>query len=354
MWTWLKAKLTLWYSRLDVRLGLRLMLAAMLAMVLARLLNLPTFYWAGISAILVSTGRGGGSFRASLVRFSVTLVGLTSGTLMAVLVHQPLLASALSILMAILLCQALGLGAAVRVGALTTLFPVVAGIGAHSTAQIFSTAMSRVENVLVGCAMALLLDAVLWPERSAIKLQERIRKDMAQVGRMVREVLHAYLEFRPWPEQEALLALQAGRLTYSQLLDELGSEPEDPQAPREALAHQAEAVHRMVDHCAALSGIQVQAQRDTVQRLLESPLKALATRIAEASEAFGSHAPSLDQQFAALTEAELSLEAAYETIRGDRGTQGYPSSEVFRLLGVLYHCGAVVRGLSGLELAQKR
>ena len=53
------------FTKLDFRLGIRLSASAVLAMVLGRMLGLHAFYWAGISAIIVSTGSPGGSFSAS-------------------------------------------------------------------------------------------------------------------------------------------------------------------------------------------------------------------------------------------------------------------------------------------------
>jgi uncharacterized membrane protein YccC len=138
-------------SNREIRLGIRIALTGVLALGAARLLGLEAFYWAGISAILVATGTPGGSFRASLARCDGTLVGLAVSLLAVVLLGHSLRAAALAIPLAILGCQLVGLQAAVKVAALTTLFPISLGSGAHGLPATLATAMSRVENVVLGC-----------------------------------------------------------------------------------------------------------------------------------------------------------------------------------------------------------
>jgi len=334
-------------TRLDVRLGIRIALCAVLAMVTARLLGLPSFYWAGISAIIVSTGSPGGSFAASLARFSGTLVGLGVGALLVLLLGHSLGAAALAILVAILLCQLLGLKSSVKVAALSTLFPISLVAERAGLASTWSTVAHRAENVLLGCLVVLLVDGLLWPERSAAKLLERIRTDVASIGRLSAELIRVYLEGKGQPTEALLPKLQAARLTYSELLKEMGSELEDRDAPRETLALQAEQVHLLVDHCAAMQDICSQTSGDRVQALMRPELEALSTCLLVTTQAFDSRGPMTE-----LSSAGMRLEAAYEEIRGDRGTQAYPGPEVFRLLGMLYHCAALVRGLTGLEREQ--
>ena len=336
-------------SRLDVKLGIRLALVALLAMAAARLLGLKAFYWAGISAIVVSTGSPGGSFAASLARVGGTLVGLGTGLLAVWMLGHSLLAAALAIPLAILLCQGLGLKSAVKVGALSTLFPISAVVEAHGLAATLSFVTARAENVVVGCAVTLLLDGLLWPERSSTKVQSRIRKDLGRAGKLAAGLLEAYLSGAACEVESLLPELQRARLTYPVLLKELGSEPEDRDAPRERLSLQAEAVHLLVDHCAALRDIQHQATEDQAQDLLRKELGHLAVSLRGAALAFEEGNSVFPDRMDDLRAAGRSLEMAYEGVRGDRGTQSYPTQEAFRLLGVLYLCGALVRGMAQLE-----
>jgi len=336
-------------SRLDVKLGIRLALVALLAMAAGRLLGLRAFYWAGISAIVVSTGSPGGSFAASLTRVGGTLVGLGTGLLAVWILGHSLLAAALAIPLAILLCQALGLKAAVKVGALSTLFPISAVVEAHGLSATLSFVTARAENVGLGCAVTLLLDGLLWPERSSTKLQLRIRKDLGRVGQLAAGLLESYSNGVACEVESLLPELQRARLSYPTLLKELGSEPEDRDAPRERLSLQAEAVHLLVDHCAALRDIQRQAAEDRAQDLLRDELGHLAEQLRKAALDFEGGYATFSNRMDDLRAAGHSLETAYEGVRGDRGTQAYPTQEAFRLLGVLYLCGALVRGMNQLE-----
>jgi uncharacterized membrane protein YccC len=334
------------FSKVDLRLGARLALSAVAAMVVSRALGLHAVYWAGISAIIVSTGSPGGSFSASLVRFGGTLAGLASGTVCVWALGHTLLASALAIPLAIAVCQASGLKASVKVAALSTLFPVMLAAESHGLGATVETALSRAGNVLLGCLVTLLLDGLVWPERNSRKWQVRFRRDVGTVGQVAAGLLERYLDGRGEAPDEALAALQAARLTYAEILDEMNLEPEDPEAPRERLAAQTEILHVLVDHCAALKDIQAQAAADQIQGLLGAELRTMAGELRTFGEGFRAGGTA---DHGRLKEAEHRLEAGYEEIRGARGTQAFPSREVFRLAGALYLCGALVRSLGQLE-----
>ena len=344
-----RRRLKIRISKLEYRLGIRLALSAVLAMVAGRMIGLHAFYWAGISAIIVSTGTPGGSFQASLRRFGGTLIGLLVGVGSVWMLGHTLQAAALAIPLAIMLCQAVGLKTSVKVAALSTLFPIALNGEGQSLTATWVTVLSRAENVLLGCLTTLVIDGLVWPERVGAKCMLRIRKDLIQVGRLLSEVLESYCHEQNHNLDGPILALQTARLSYSALIKQLGSEPEDRDTPRAMLASQAEILNQLVDHCAALREIQRWAHEDQVQLLLQKPLQDLATTIRASTEAFGQDQANFQQCLAALRAAGLRLEAAYEGIRGDKGTQTFPSQEVFRLLGVLYLCGALVRTLKQLE-----
>lgn len=336
-------------SKLEFSLGVRLALSAVLAMVAGQMLGLHAFYWAGISAIIVSTGTPGGSFQASLRRFAGTVVGLLVGVLSVWMLGHTLWAAALAIPLAILIAQAVGLKTSVKVAALSTLFPIALVAEAHGLGATMATVVSRAENVLLGCVMTLVIDGLVWPGRVADKILGQVQKDLIEVGRLLSEVLEGYAAGKDRNFDAGVLALQTARLTYSDLLKELGSEAEDRDTPRETLASQVEILHQLVDHCAALRDIQRRTHDDQVQQLLREDLEDLAAEIRATTEAFGRNEPGFHQRLALLRATGLRLEASYEGVRGDKGTQTFPSQEVFRLLGVLYLCGALVRTLEQLE-----
>ena len=342
-----RRRLVIRVSKLEFRLGIRLTLAAVLAMVAGRLLGLHAFYWAGISAIIVSTGTPGGSFMASLGRFGGTMAGLLTGLLSVWLLGHTLTAAVLAIPLAILICQAVGLKTSVKVAALSTLFPISVAAEAHGLSATMSTVLSRAENVVVGCLVTLLIDGLVWPERVTAKLLARVRKDVVRVGQLASELLQAYVAGRDHAFDATLRELQAAAIRYAQEVKELGSN-EERDALRSTLADHTQTLHQLVDQCAALREIQRQTEGDHAQHLLQGEMEALCAAIREATKAFGRDETAFNEQLAQLRACGIRLEAAYEGVRGDKGTQAYPSQEVFRLLGVLYLCGALVRSFQQL------
>lgn len=336
------------FSQLDFRLGLRLTVAALAAMLLGKLLGLKAFYWAGISAIVVSTGTPGGSFSASLTRFGGTLVGLTAGLVGVLLLGHSLSAAAFAIPLAILASQALGLRAAVKMAALSTLFPISAVVETHGLAVTLGTVLTRAENVILGCGVTLLIDGVFWPERSIEKLRDRLRQDVGAAGNLAAGLFEGYLGDQASFEPSVLQRLQDARMEHRQLLQEVGAEPEDALGPRAWLEGQVEALHLLVDHVAALQGLQRQAGGDRAQGLMATPLRAFASTLRATAKAFAEGEEAFLLSLPDLRARSRQLEMAYEDVRRERGTQEHASQEVFRLLGVLYLCGALVKAMEDL------
>ncbi|MCE1230030.1 MAG: FUSC family protein [Firmicutes bacterium] len=335
-------------SRLDVWMGIRLTLVALLSMLLGRLLGLHAFYWAGISAIVVSTGTPGGSFAAIRARVSGTLVGLIVGFGAVALAGHTLLAASLAVPLSILLCQALGLKNAMKLAALSTLFPVSAVMDSHGLDATFTLALARTENVLLGCAVTLLIDGFLWPERTSTKLQGLLAKDLARASRLAAALVEAYVERGVFGGEALLADLQRARMDYPELLRDVNDDAEEAALSRRHLRRQAEEIHRLVDHCAALRDIQRQAAEDRVHGLLQAELTALAHALREAGRALEESPDIFEARVENLQQTGQHLEAAYEGLREARATQAFPSQEAFRLLGVLYLCGAMIRSFGQL------
>jgi uncharacterized membrane protein YccC len=338
------------WKREDFVLGGRLALAALLAMVLARSLGLASFYWAGISAIVVSTGTPGGSFASSLNRVGGTLVGLGAGLGMVLLLGHSLTSAALAIPVAILACRALGLKAAVKVAALTTLFPVTTVAAIQPLGPTLGLALSRAANVLVGCAVTMVVDGFVWPERVSRKVERQLRVEIGRAGSLAADLLRGYAQGRPAAAAEDLAILQLARVDHLQLLPDLAEEPEDARLPKVFLSERMARVHELVDQCSALYSVVQRVAGDRVQDLVRPELAALAEAIQAAGrrlEAGVGDAPEV----AALDGTRERLEAAFEGVRGDQGTRAFPAPEVFRLLSVLHLGGALAEGLARLGAA---
>jgi uncharacterized membrane protein YccC len=338
------------WKREDFVLGGRLALAALASMAAARTLGLHSFYWAGISAIVVSTGTPGGSFASSLNRVGGTLVGLAAGLGMVLLLGHSLTSAALAIPVAILACRALGLRAAVKVAALTTLFPVSTVVAIQPFGPTLGLALSRAANVLVGCAVTMGVDAFVWPERISRKFQRQMQVEIGRAGSLAADLLRGYAEGRAVAAAEDLAILQLARVDHLKLVPELAEEPDDPRLPKAFLSQRMAWVHELVDQCSALYSVVQRVDGDRVQELLRTPLTDLAEAIRDAGrrlEAGTGEVPEV----AALAGCRERLEAAYQEVRGDQGTRAYPAPEVFRLLSVLNLGGSLAEGLARLGAA---
>jgi uncharacterized membrane protein YccC len=335
------------WKREDFVLGGRLAVVAVAAMLLARTIGLHSFYWAGISAIIVSTGTPGGSFASSLARAAGTLVGLASGLGAVLLLGHNLPAAALAIPVAILLCRALGLKAAIKVGALTTLFPISVGAELHGLGPTLATSLARAENVLVGCAVTTLLDGFVWPGRISRKFQKLLRVQMGRVGSMAATLLEAYVDGRPVDAGADLALLQQARFEHLQLMQELTEEPEDAWAPKDYLTQQMDWVHELVDHCCALHSILQRMDGDRVQWLVAKELADLAGSLRAAGLRLEQGLPE-PPEAPALADSRSRLEQAFEGVRGDCGTLAFAAPEVFRLLGVMHLGSCLAEGLARL------
>jgi uncharacterized membrane protein YccC len=316
-------------------------------MLLARTLGLSAVYWAGISAIVVSTGTPGGSFASSLARAEGTLLGLACGLGAVELLGHTLTAAALAILVSILLCRTFGLKDAIKVCALTTLFPINLGADRQGLGPALEVAMVRVENVLVGCAVTMVLDGLIWPERVSRKFQNLLRVQIGRAGSLAAALIDAYASLAPVRLEADLAILQQARVDQLQMLRAVAEEPEDPLAPKAWLSQRMAWVHELVDHCGALHAILLRVDGDRVQGLVRKELAALAESIRTAGLALerGNPEPQVVETLALVRER---LEAAFEGVRGERGTAAYPVPEVFRLLGVLMLGGVLAEGLARL------
>ena|SRR5271165_1946137 len=150
------SKLTL-YALLDAA---RTTLAAVVSLLLARLMKLPEFYWAPISAIVIIQSTLDPR-AVAWQRFAGTALGALVGALVATFFSSSAVVYAISIFGCGALCDLLRLRTAYRFAAITV--SIILLIAHQKPAWI--VASHRFVEVSVGIAVALAV-AEVWPSRA--------------------------------------------------------------------------------------------------------------------------------------------------------------------------------------------
>jgi uncharacterized membrane protein YgaE (UPF0421/DUF939 family) len=142
----------------------RTTIAAVVSMLLARLLKLPEFYWAPISAIVIIQSTIDPRTLA-WQRFAGTALGAVLGALIATYFHTSALVYAVAIFLCGVLCALLRFRGAYRFAAITVSIILLI---AH-TRPAWIVASHRFVEVSVGIAVALAI-AEVWPSRAQVSL----------------------------------------------------------------------------------------------------------------------------------------------------------------------------------------
>jgi len=140
----------------------RTTVAAVVSLLLARILKLPEFYWAPISAIVIIQSTINPR-TVAWQRFAGTALGAALGALVATFFSSSALVYGVAVLLCGVLCAVLRLDGAYRFAAIT--LSIIVLIAHQRPAWI--VASHRFVEVSLGIAVALAV-AQLWPGRSVI------------------------------------------------------------------------------------------------------------------------------------------------------------------------------------------
>jgi len=140
--------------------SIRTAVAAVVSLLLARLFKLPEAYWAAISTLVVMQSTLGAALTVSEQRFAGTTLGAALGGLVASYFGSSVVAFAVAVFVAGLLCVVLRMDySAYRFASITLAIVMLVS----RSAAPWVVAFHRFIEVSVGIAIGLALTA-LWPE----------------------------------------------------------------------------------------------------------------------------------------------------------------------------------------------
>jgi uncharacterized membrane protein YccC len=332
-------------TRSSVELAVKAGVATSLAMWLSERLGLRDSYWAGISAVVATSGTLGASLGASISRITATVVGLLVGLVAFALPVSGTIVSGAAVVVALIALPALSLDTGARLGAATTLI-VTAIPGANAVGD----ALQRGANVPLGCAVAVVVGLVLLPHRAGQRLRAELRDDLEQAGALARSALSAYVGVAAADDlQQRLDAVARATSAHRAALRDATREPGERGSSILWLEHDVDLVEAVVEDVGALVAAVHESDDDSAPALFRAELQHVAEAFAEASAALAaSSSPgAAEPSVLRLKRALSDLDATFAADRERRATVEFSTGELARLL-------SVIRALHGAASALSR
>lgn len=163
--------------------GLRTAVAGGLAWFVAQILGLPQGYWSVLTAIIIMQTRLGASLQAAGDRMLGTLAGAAFGFVVALVTPSTPQWTLIGLLFSI---GVLGMLAAYRPSfRIAPMTAAILLISAPSHAVALISATHRVIEIVIGCAVGVLVSMVVAPARSDTILRAEARHALALLAQMV-------------------------------------------------------------------------------------------------------------------------------------------------------------------------
>jgi len=160
---------------IGARHAARVGVAATAAFLTVRLLHLPFGYWATMATLLILQPSIATSWPRSIERAAGSIVGGLLAAAIGLVVHSPI---AISLVVFPLVCATMALrpvSYSLFVLFITPAFVLVADFAAPGGGE-FAYAVTRLENNVFGCVIALLATFLLWPSREPSRFSDRLAK----------------------------------------------------------------------------------------------------------------------------------------------------------------------------------
>lgn len=198
--------------------------AATLAMLVSQWVHLDPFY-AIISVIIVMSTTSSSTWEAGIQRSICTIIGALSGAIFSIVFGGSPWSLGVSVMLTLLLSSYVGLKEGVKTAGFISAIVILA----HSQMQNQNPllyAWYRFLETFLGIAIALLVNALLFPSRAAEELRQNIAQNLTDLGRLYQVVVHCYIT-RDYQQQtidelkgKLLESLPKGRQLWQQARQE--------------------------------------------------------------------------------------------------------------------------------------
>lgn len=345
------AGLLSWEHRRLLIHAARTALAAALCWWLARRFGLHDGYWGSISAIIVLQSNVGSTVNASRDRLLGTLIGALFGfsfSMFGVLPWNYILA----LLAAILLSGLLGLRNSARLAAVTiTIIMLV-----HVEGSLGRLAMDRVIEVVLGIVVALVVMAVVLPDRAGLRLRDGLAQEFLVLGSFFEAILEG---FRGTPSQNLATLREDVRSRLrknNQLLEHARNEPSSGEGWLEGLGMLSQFGRSLFNALLALQFAVEGSREDRFAQQLEPELGKLAVDIRTGFNHVAGriHLWRFDVPPPGMNlEQDISdLEARMDSVR--HTGIGFSQAEILRAYAVQLHLKQIARLLRASRVETSR
>ncbi|MBU1002569.1 MAG: FUSC family protein [Proteobacteria bacterium] len=313
------------------RHGLKVGLASVLAYVASGLLGLPYAYWAVITTVIVMQMHVADSIQMCLYRFTGTAIGAAMGIAMILIFPPTPLFTLLGIFVGTSVCAYLTrYNTRFRMAAITVAIVYLTSLGDAHRIQF---TLFRVAEIGMGVLCAFFVSVVVWPQRVAGALRERLRGQFVELAELAALLMDNFLSLQ--------------KKTDPKLFDDLARENEKN---REMFHKVFVTERRLFRDDVGLLSLQVSAFSSVLERLramlillneaegegfeiiMAPELGELTQATAAALRDLGA---GLTHDCSRLERAISAIEPRFVELRRQGVTQRFDAQRLFQVLGII-------------------
>lgn len=316
-----------------IRHGIKTGLAAVAAYGAAQAMGLQYGYWAALSAVIVMQISVADSLQMCWYRLSGTAIGALIGVA-AILAfpHTPAM-TYLGLFLAVAFCAYMTrYDPRYRMAAITACIVFLASLGQQDR-LLFG--LERVQEIAIGVGCAFLASVLLWPQRAAEELQQRLRGQFTRGAELYGAILDAFLRRQAGLDPGLLDAYAASVAANRGLLHKvLRHERLLYRDDTRALGLKVDTLDSCARHLRTMLHSLNDSQGQGYDILMEPELRSLAVVTQDAMRAIGQGNPLRPE---ALEAALAAAEARLGELRDQGATRRFHLHKLMQFFS-FFHC----------------